>query len=125
MKAKIVLTAQMLVGLMLIIFGANTFIGFIPMQPGTQQMGMFLGALAQTGYLMSIVGLILIFTGVSFLFNKFVPLMAILLMPVMVNAFLAHLFLDIAGILPASFVLSVTLAVMWKHRNRYASILKV
>ncbi len=125
MKEKIVLTLQILVGLVLLVFGANIFLVFITMQPGTEQIGEFIGALLRTGYLMNIVGLIYILVGIAFVSDKFVPLMAVILMPVMLNAFLAHLFLDIKGIVPASFILLVTIIVMWKHRLRYERIFKV
>ena len=90
--------ARVLLAAMVIIFGLNKFLMFIPMGEPQAEMGSFLGALMATGYMFPIVAIIEIVTGVAFLLNKFTALAAIVLFPVMLNAFLSHLFLDPAGI---------------------------
>ncbi|MBN2816847.1 MAG: hypothetical protein JXQ67_09200 [Campylobacterales bacterium] len=122
MKEKITFGLQVLVGILLLVFGFNMFFNFLPMQPGTEQIGAFMGALFQTGYLLPLVGVIYIVVGVSYIANKFVAFTSLLLIPVMLNAFLAHLFLDMAGILPSAFILFVIGLVMCKHRSKYESV---
>ncbi|MDF1883097.1 hypothetical protein JHD49_04015 [Sulfurimonas sp. SAG-AH-194-C21] len=125
MKEKIILGLQILVGLMLVLFGANGFLQFMPMPPPSAQMGAWLGAIAQTGYLFPLIAAIELVAGLAFVFNKFASLMAIILMPVMLNALLAHIFLnDVAGMGGALIVVLGTLLVMFKNRQRYSEIFK-
>jgi putative oxidoreductase len=124
MKTKIVQGVQILAGIMLIVFGANKFLHFIPMPPAVPEMGAFMGALFATGYLMTIVAIIEIVAGISFIMNKYAPLMAVILMPVMLNAFLAHLFLDPAGIGGSLMLTVFTIIVMLRHKAAYAPLLK-
>ena len=123
MKVKLYMVVRILAGLMLVVFGSNKFLGFIEMQPGSLEMGAFMMALFQTGYLMKLVAVVEVLAGISFLMNKYTALMAVVLMPVMLNAFLAHLFLDIGGIGGATILLVFTTIIMLKNADRYRDIL--
>ena len=124
MKTNVYTAIQVIAGLMLVVFGLNKFLSFIPMSAPSAQMGTFMGALFATGYLMTIVAVIEIAAGVSFLLNKYAPLMAVVLMPVMLNAFLAHLFLDPSGIAGALTLVIFTIIIMIRHKGAYTAILK-
>lgn len=119
MKDKVFFGIQLLAGLMLVVFGLNKFLHFIPMAPPPGEMGVFMGALFATGYLFPLIAVIEVLAGIAFLTNKYTPIMAIILMPVMVNASLAHLFLDPAGIGGAAFLTIATVIVMIRHKDRY------
>ena len=123
-KTKIFSGVQILAGLMLVVFGANKFLHFIPMGAPAPAMGAFMGALFGVGYLMSLVAVIEIAAGLSFLSNKFAPLMSVVLMPVMLNAFLAHLFLDPSGIGGALVLTLFTIIIMIRHREAYRLLLR-
>jgi len=124
MKKKVFLGIRILAGLMLVVFGSNKFLGFIEMQPGSLEMGAFMMALFGTGYLMKLVAIVEILAGLSFLTNKYTALMAVILMPVMLNAFLAHLFLDQAGIGGAAMILIFTVLIMIDNKDKYKAILQ-
>ena len=124
MKTKLYMIARVLAGLMLVVFGSNKFLGFIEMQPGSLEMGAFMMALFQTGYLMKLVAVVEVLAGVSFLSTKYAASMAVVLMPVMLNAFLAHLFLDIEGIGGATVLLVFTTVIMINNTDRYRDILR-
>ena len=121
---KALLVVRLLGGLMLVVFGANKFLHFIQMEHGTIESGAFMMALFATGYIMKIVAVVEIVAGVAFLTNKYVPLMAVILFPIMLNAFLMHLFLDPAGIGGAAIILSINIILMYVSRQRYKEILK-
>jgi len=121
---KVLLAAQVLAGLMLVVFGLNGFLHFLSMPAPAPDMGAYLGALAATGFIFPLISAIELIAGIAFLVNKYVALMVLFITPVMVNAFLAHLFLDPAGIVPASFVLVVLLSIIVNHKGRYASLFK-
>lgn len=124
MQKKVYLAIRIIAGLMLVVFGSNKFLGFIDMQPGSLEMGAFMMALFQSGYLMKLVAVVEIVAGLSFLVNKYVALMAVVLMPVMLNAFLVHLFLDPSGIAGATVLLVFTILIMLENKGRYKDILK-
>ena len=124
MKSKVFLGIQIVSGLVLIVFGLNGFLQFMETPVPNQQMGSYLGTVFATGFIFPIVSLVLLVSGISFLTNKFSSLFAIILMPVILNAFLAHLFLDTKGIEPSAFLLIATIVVMINNKQKYAQIFK-
>lgn len=124
MKTKILFAVQILVGLLLVVFGLNKFLHFMANPPVSPEMGMFMGALAKTGYMFPLVGAIQFFSGLAFILNKYVPLMAIVIIPVMLNAVLSHAFLDPSGTGAAAVILLLIILVMFKNKEAYVSVLK-
>ena len=124
MSTKVLMAVQIIAGLMLIVFGSNKFFGFLSMPPPAAEMGAFLGALFSTGYLLKVIAVVEIAAGLAFVLNKYVALMAVVLMPVMLNAFLAHLFLDPSGIGAAALIVVLTIIIMVGHKERYHAILQ-
>lgn len=121
-KAELII--RILLGAMVLLFGSNKFLGFMPMPPMTAEATTFMGALYNTGYMLKIVGLVQIITGGLLLSNKFTPLALVLLFPVMINAFFFHLFLDISGIGGALFAVAMNVFLFFRHKPAYESILK-
>ena len=121
-KAELII--RILLGLMVVLFGSNKFIGFMPMPPMPEAAATFMGALYNSGYMLKVVGLIQIITGLLLLSNKFTPLALILLFPVLLNAFLFHLFLDIAGIGGALFAVAMNVFLFFRNKPAYESVLK-
>ena len=124
MKDKIFLGIQVISGLMLVVFGLNGFLHFMPMREPPVEMGKYLGALFATGFIFPIVATIELVTGIAYVTNKFAPLMAIIVMPIMINAFLSHLFLDLAGIGASMFIVIATIVVIVRFKNRYREIFR-
>ena len=123
MKDKVFLGIQILAGLMLVVFGLNKFLNFIPMPPASAEMGAFMGALFATGYFMKLVAIVEIVAGLSFITNKFTALMAVVVLPVMINATLAHLFLDPSGVGGAAVLSVFIILIMIAHKDAYSKIL--
>jgi len=121
---KVLLGVQMLTGLMLVVFGANKFLSFIAMAAPTAEMGAYLGALGATGFLFPLIAVIEIVAGLAFLSNKYVSLLVLFVTPVMLNAFLAHLFLDPAGIGGSAFIMLALISIIVNHKDRYSEIFK-
>ena len=124
MKEKVLLAIQVIAGLMLVVFGLNKFLQFIPMGAPAAEMGAYLGALGATGFLFPLIAVIEIVSGVAFVTNKYASLMVLVVMPVMVNAFLAHLFLDPAGIGGSAFILFALVVIIVRHLERYKDVLR-
>ena len=121
-KAKLII--RILFGLMLVIFGLNKFLQFMPMPPMSEAAGVFMGALVKSGYLMVVVALVEIATGVLLLVNKYQSLALVLVFPVILNAFLFHLFLDIPGIGGAVFAMAMNIFLFFGNKEAYHNLLK-
>ena len=124
MKDKLKLVFRVLLGLMMLVFGLNKFFSFMPMPPMPELAGQFMGALVKSGYLMTIIAVVEIITGAFILFDKYLSLALVVLFPVMLNAFLFHLFLDPAGIMGAGFALFLIIYLMYQNKSDYASLFK-
>lgn len=124
MKRKIDPILRVLLGLGLLAFGLNKFLGFLPPPELTEGAGQFMGAMAETGYFVSLVGLVEALAGLLLLLGAFVPLALILLAPVSVNIVLFHLFLDPANLLPGLVILVLNVYLMFAHLPAYRPLLK-
>ena len=122
-KAQLVI--RILLGLIVLIFGLNKFLQFMPTPPMPEPAGEFMGALVATGYLMVVVAMVEIITGIMLLTNRFQPLALVLLFPVLLNAFLFHLFLAPAGIGGALVASAMNIFLFFANKESYNSILKI
>lgn len=121
---KIALIVRILLGLMMVVFGLNKFLHFMPMPEMSPSMGAFMGALMDTGYLMMVVAFLEIAGGVLLLINKKIAIALLLLFPVMINAFLAHLFLDPAGIGGSLIAVVMIIFLFFNNKKSFDPILK-
>jgi uncharacterized membrane protein YphA (DoxX/SURF4 family) len=121
-KAKLII--RILLGLMLVIFGLNKFLQFMPMPTMPNAAGEFMGALMKSGYIMVIVAIVEIVAGVLLLVNKYQPLVLVILFPVLLNAFLFHLFLDLAGIGGAAFAMAMNIFLFAANKESYKELFK-
>ena len=94
MNKTVVLVIRILVGLMMVIFGANKFLNFMPAPEGlSEQMATVMGVLTNSPF-MSIIGVLEIVGGLGLLLNKYVPLSLTILITVPLNANSFHLLID-------------------------------
>lgn len=117
--------ARFLLGLPLVVFGLNLFLNFIP-QPETPMLEnalAFAGALAASGYMMPLIGLTQLFTGLCLLANRFVPLALVVFFPFMVNSIAFHVFLEPTGLPMAGVFLALNLYLAWTCREAYRPLL--
>jgi putative oxidoreductase len=119
-KAKLII--RILFGLMLVIFGLNKFLQFMPMPPMPEAAGEFMGALVKSGYLMIIVAIVEVVAGVLLLVNKYQSLALVIVFPVILNAFLFHLFLDLAGIGGAVIAMAMNIFLFFANKESYKSL---
>jgi len=118
-----ILIARVLLGIVIVVFGSNAFLHFIPTPPLQGQAGAFIGALIASGYVY-VVAMLQIVGGLLLLIGRFVPLGLALLGPVIVNIMLYHICLDPSGLPVAIFVSLLALFLLWVYRDRFAVLLK-
>jgi len=106
-------------GLALVVFGANKFLHFIPMEPPTGAAGEFMNSLGATGYIFPVVGALEVIIGALLLLKKWVAFALILLAPIAINILLFHLFLDIPGVAIALVIACFNGILIYKHWQQY------
>jgi len=119
---KLILALKILLGVMLIVFGSNKFIGFLPdFEFANPEARILFGALANS-YILKTVGLIEVIVGLLLVTNKAVPFALILMAPISVNIILFHGTLDPANIGPGAFVFIVNTFLIYKHWTKYKTL---
>ena len=119
MKINAEKITRTILALILLMFGLNKFLNFMPFPPMPEDANRFMGALMESGYIMYIVAIVEILSGVFLLINKFSNFWLIVIFPILLNAFLFHLFLDIAGIVGALFAISLNIFLVIKSFEVY------
>lgn len=126
MNQKVTTASRYLLGIIFTVFGANglmmifTGSGFIPMPPPAPEMAVVMGGFFGTKYLMPLVKLIQVVSGLCLLSGKRMTLALTLLGPIVVNILGIHLFLDPAG-LPIALVIFVLWGLLVKSRWNHFS----
>ena len=116
-----VLIARILLGLMFLVFGLNSFLLFLPMPPIPGPAGQFLGLLFSSHYVLA-VGLVEVVSAVLLLSGQFIPLGLALLGPVLVNILLFHIFFQPAGLPPGLVATVLWFVVFFGVRKAFAGI---
>lgn len=111
-------------GLILLIFGLNKFLGFMPaMNFGDDEAAKdFFEALTETTYMWPLVGVTEIISGLLLVLKKWVPFALVILVPISVNIILFHLVLNIPNIGPALVVAILNVYLIYKHRGAYRAL---
>ena len=123
MNSKVFMVLRIVLGLMLLVFGLNKFFHFLPDPEGmSADAGAYFGALMSTKT-MTLVAIVEVVTGLTFLLNKCGALMAIILMSVSVNAVLFHVALDSANIALALVLLVLNIVVLYGYKGKYKELM--
>ncbi|WP_298520852.1 DoxX family membrane protein [uncultured Kordia sp.] len=126
MNSKFTKIIRFVLGLILIVFGANKLVmifmdaGFIPQPKLPEDAGKFMTSLGNTGYILPIVGALEVYVGVLLILKKWVPFALILLAPISVNILLFHFFLDLSGgMIGALVVATLNTILIYKHWSQF------
>jgi len=118
--------ARVLLGLIVLFFGSNGLLHFLPMPPLPQGVtGEFLHSFLASGYVYVISGFQVV-AGLLLLIGRFVPLGLTILGAIIVNIWTFHLLMapEPAGMLPAMVVSVLEVFLVWSYRDRFAGILR-
>jgi len=122
MNAKVTLVLRILLGIILIIFGANKFFGFMPMPPMEGDAATFMGALGVSGYMFPLLGVMEIVIGLLLVLKKWVAFALVLLAPLAVNMVLFHASMDLAGIGAAAIVFLINAILIYANWDKYKGL---
>jgi putative oxidoreductase len=113
--------ARCLAGVIFLVFGLNGFLNFIPLPPPGGIAGQFLGALYVSHYLWVIFAFQVI-AGVLLLVNRYVPLAAAILAPVLVNILTFHALMAPSGLPLALFVTFLWIVIFIEVRPAFSGL---
>ncbi len=119
MNSKFTSIVRVVLGIVLVVFGSNKLIDFLPMELPTGAAGEFMSSLHATGYIFPVVGVLEVVIGILLLTRKWVPFALILLAPLSINILLFHLFMDLPGLGVALAVTLLNTILIYKHWRVY------
>tara|TARA_R110001632_G_scaffold34766_3_gene88171 strand:+ start:20978 stop:21349 length:372 start_codon:yes stop_codon:yes gene_type:complete len=114
--------ARYLLGIAMLVFGANKFLDFMPAPELPEAAGSFLGALAESGYIFPTLGVVYILAGLLLVLNKAVPFALIMLVPVSFNIVAFHASYDPQGILFAAVVAVLNIFLIYTNWDKFKSL---
>ncbi|MEQ6124479.1 DoxX protein [Pseudotenacibaculum sp. MALMAid0570] len=119
---SIAMIARYLLGLAMLVFGANKFFHFMPNPDLPEAAGAFMGALGGSGYIFPTLGVVYILAGLLLVINRAVPFALIILVPVSFNIVAFHLKYAPEGILFAAIVAVLNLFLIYTNWDRFKSL---
>lgn len=118
-----ILFSRLTLGFVLLLFGANGLLNLYPLPETTPEATAFLTALWDSGYLMYVAKVIETAVGLCLLFNRFLPLAALILLPVSVNIMMVDVLLQPQFWYVGASVFLLNLALLVYNRKVYTPIL--
>ncbi|KGO90990.1 DoxX family membrane protein [Flavobacterium subsaxonicum] len=119
MNSKFTQIVRILLGIILIVFGANKIYAFIPLPQPPAEAASFIQSLSDTGYVLTVVAVFEIVIGIMLIFKLWVPFALLVLVPISFNILLFHLFLDVPAIATALVVVALNVILLYKHKKKY------
>ncbi len=121
---KVRLISRYILGTILVVFGLNGFHTFIPVPPMAIEAQQFMTALIETGYMLYLWKSIEVISGILLLTNRYICFALLIFLPVAVNIFCFHLFLDPKSIVVGSIVLGLTLFLLMPYQSTLQLLFK-
>ncbi|ALJ04796.1 DoxX family protein [Pseudalgibacter alginicilyticus] len=123
MNSKVFTVLRIILGVILLIFGLNKFLNFLPAPEGmSDAAGAYFGAL-MSAKVITLVAIVEVLAGLAFISNKYGALLAVILMSVSVNIILFHATLNPEGIGPGILVFILNIIILYGYRNKYKDLL--
>lgn len=123
MKTKLTLSARIVLGAILFVFGLNKFLQFIPQPPASKEMMQAFGNLMALGFIMPTVAIIEIVVGLALLSNRFKSLALVVLAPISYSMVAFHLAFDIQGIVMAAVVAILNVYLLLSEKEKFSAVL--
>ncbi|MEM9680146.1 MAG: DoxX family membrane protein [Bacteroidota bacterium] len=121
MNSKVFMVLRILLGIFILVFGANKFFEFLP-APELEGDALNYFIALSNSKTMDLVAIIEIVSGLALIFNKSGALMALILMSISVNAVLFHAVLDPGGIGGAAALLVLNILVLYGYKDNYKGL---
>jgi uncharacterized membrane protein YphA (DoxX/SURF4 family) len=120
MNSKLTMVLRIVLALVLLVFGANHFFGFMPSP--TLPADSFIPHIIATGYLWQLIGLIEIIAGLLLILNKWKGFALVIMAPISVNIVLYHLTYDIANFGPGALVAVLNVLLIYANWDKFKTL---
>ncbi len=114
--------ARIVLATILIVFGSNKFLHFMPMFQDTGRATNLFNGIINSGYLFPVLGILEMLVGFLLITKKAVPFALIVLAPISINIILFHLFLFPKGIFFGLIVFLLNIYLVKKYWHRYKNL---
>lgn len=126
MNKKIYHIARIILGFIIVASGAGVLFNLMPIPEfATESANEFMQSFTDTGYFMQFLSVVKIACGLALISNKFVPLALIVFIPVSINMFFFHIFLDITTVAGALIIIVLNIYLLVSHLKDYRQVLVV
>lgn len=123
MNSKVTLVLRILLGLIMVVFGANKLYEFMPMPEMEPSLGIdFYNSLVSTGYFLTFLGIIEVIGGLLLFSKKYAALGAVVLMPITANIFMYHITIAHEGIFIGIVVLVLNVLIAFASKDKYKEL---
>jgi uncharacterized membrane protein YphA (DoxX/SURF4 family) len=122
--SKLVTAARIVLGLIFVLSGLNHVFALVPMPPVAGATALFWQGLKQTGYFLTLLGVIEVAAGALLLRGRWLPLALAMIAPIAVNVAAFHAVLAPQGLGIAALVLAAGGFLAWRHRQAFAPALQ-
>ena len=119
------MVVYVLFALMFINSGLNKFFNYMPVPTDMPENAQKLfGAMMEFKWLMPLIAVVEIVSGLLFISNKFRPLAAIMIFPVMVGILLTHIVNIPSGFVMAIILFAINVWVIFDNRDKYLHMIQ-
>lgn len=122
MNSTVTTVIRILLAVFMLFFGINKFAQFMAFPPIPGDGGTLMGIYITSGF-MAIVGVLEIVCGLALLVGKFIPIALTILIAIMVNAVLFHVFHDMANVAGSVLGLVLSLVLVYAYRDKFGTFL--
>lgn len=119
-----VIIVRTLMGLLFIFGAVVVLFNLVPQPELTGKTKIFMDGMDASGYLMPLVKITELLCGIAFVTGRFVPLATVVIAPIIVNIFLFHVFVDMAGLPVAIFLLLANLFLAVANWEKFKPLLE-
>lgn len=120
MNSNLQKVLRVVLSILLLVFGSNKFLGFIPMQTPPEHS--FMHAIIETGYIIPILAVSEIVIGILFFINKWTGLALVWLLPISINIVLFHLKYDISTIWLGAVVAVLNILLIYANWKKFRTL---
>ncbi len=121
----ITIVIRILFGALLLFSSIAYFLNLFPPPELTGAMKTFNDGINASIYLMPLVKAIEFICGLAFITHRFVPLAAMLILPISINILGVHIFLAPEGLPVAIFILAANLFLAYRSKEHYKAIFAI
>lgn len=118
-----VLIARILLGLVFVFFGLNTFLHIVPMPPPPGDAGVFAGLLFKYGWF-AIIAILYLVAGVLLLLGRYIAVALTILGPIIVVILMFHITMNPQGIGLALFVAALEVFLIYAHWQHFDAVVR-